>query len=277
MSRCSQPIAGAARSVGHGSYSDSRVELEARIDLPARPTRAARPRRRVARRAWTAVRDTPRRLGRFGDPCAISHSWSRSDPSTRPRPLTPRGSRRRSHALRAAVAAGVPVLGLCFGGQALSLALGGGVDRARSARDRLVPDRDGRRRPDPPRPMVDVAHRADARPARWGRARAFACRPGRVRVRSASRGPVPSRGRRRARRGLGGADEHLAAVGLTPDDARRAEPKCMRRRHVSRRSRCSIGGLPARSTVAACPAWTHPGHRPGARPNSPAAFRYPSA
>ncbi len=31
--------------------------------------------------------------------------------------------------LGAAVGAGVPVLGLCFGGQALSLALGGGVDR----------------------------------------------------------------------------------------------------------------------------------------------------
>src|SRR6202012_2593756 len=31
-------------------------------------------------------------------------------------------------ALRAAVNADVPVLGLCFGGQALSLALGGGVD-----------------------------------------------------------------------------------------------------------------------------------------------------
>jgi len=31
-------------------------------------------------------------------------------------------------ALRAAVDVGVPVLGLCFGGQALSLALGGGVD-----------------------------------------------------------------------------------------------------------------------------------------------------
>jgi GMP synthase-like glutamine amidotransferase len=31
-------------------------------------------------------------------------------------------------ALREAVDAGVPVLGLCFGGQALSLALGGGVD-----------------------------------------------------------------------------------------------------------------------------------------------------
>jgi GMP synthase-like glutamine amidotransferase len=31
-------------------------------------------------------------------------------------------------ALRAAVSADVPVLGLCFGGQALSLALGGGVD-----------------------------------------------------------------------------------------------------------------------------------------------------
>ena len=31
--------------------------------------------------------------------------------------------------LRRAVSAGVPVLGLCFGGQALSLALGGGIDR----------------------------------------------------------------------------------------------------------------------------------------------------
>ena len=32
-------------------------------------------------------------------------------------------------ALRGAVAAGVPVLGLCFGGQALAIALGGGVHR----------------------------------------------------------------------------------------------------------------------------------------------------
>jgi GMP synthase-like glutamine amidotransferase len=35
-------------------------------------------------------------------------------------------------ALRAAIAAEVPVLGICFGGQALSLALGGGTDRARA-------------------------------------------------------------------------------------------------------------------------------------------------
>ena len=41
-------------------------------------------------------------------------------------------------ALRAAVDAGVPVLGLCFGAQALSVALGGGVDRLVRARDRLV-------------------------------------------------------------------------------------------------------------------------------------------
>src|SRR5271154_5494896 len=32
--------------------------------------------------------------------------------------------------LRAAVAADVPVLGICFGGQALSIALGGAVDHA---------------------------------------------------------------------------------------------------------------------------------------------------
>lgn len=36
-------------------------------------------------------------------------------------------------ALRGAVAAGVPVLGLCFGGQALALALGGGVHRMERA------------------------------------------------------------------------------------------------------------------------------------------------
>jgi GMP synthase-like glutamine amidotransferase len=47
------------------------------------------------------------------------HSASASDPEWVPVEVD---------ALRAAVDAGVPVLGLCFGGQALSLALGGGVD-----------------------------------------------------------------------------------------------------------------------------------------------------
>jgi GMP synthase-like glutamine amidotransferase len=47
------------------------------------------------------------------------HSAAASDP-----PWVPA----ETSALRAAVDVGVPVLGLCFGGQALSLALGGGVD-----------------------------------------------------------------------------------------------------------------------------------------------------
>jgi GMP synthase-like glutamine amidotransferase len=48
------------------------------------------------------------------------HSAAASDPAWVPDEIA---------ALRAAVDADVPVLGLCFGGQALSLALGGGVDR----------------------------------------------------------------------------------------------------------------------------------------------------
>ena len=48
------------------------------------------------------------------------HSASAHEPAWVPEEIS---------ALRAAVDAGVPVLGLCFGGQALSLALGGGVDR----------------------------------------------------------------------------------------------------------------------------------------------------
>jgi GMP synthase-like glutamine amidotransferase len=47
------------------------------------------------------------------------HSAAAVDPSWVPAEIA---------ALRAAVDIGVPVLGLCFGGQALSLALGGGVD-----------------------------------------------------------------------------------------------------------------------------------------------------
>jgi GMP synthase-like glutamine amidotransferase len=47
------------------------------------------------------------------------HSAGASDPAWVPVEID---------ALRAAVSAEVPVLGLCFGGQALSLALGGGVD-----------------------------------------------------------------------------------------------------------------------------------------------------
>jgi GMP synthase-like glutamine amidotransferase len=47
------------------------------------------------------------------------HSASAAEPAWVPEEIT---------ALREAVDTGVPVLGLCFGGQALSLALGGGVD-----------------------------------------------------------------------------------------------------------------------------------------------------
>ncbi len=47
------------------------------------------------------------------------HSATATDPEWVPQEIA---------AMRAAVDAGVPVLGLCFGGQALSLALGGGID-----------------------------------------------------------------------------------------------------------------------------------------------------
>ena len=47
------------------------------------------------------------------------HSATAADPEWIPQEIA---------TLRAAIDAGVPVLGLCFGGQALSLALGGGVD-----------------------------------------------------------------------------------------------------------------------------------------------------
>ena len=120
--------------------------------------------------------------------------------------------------MREAVDAGVPVLGLCFGGQALSLALGGGVDVLDRPEIGWFPIEtvDGDPFPSGPWLMwhteqmrvppggVELA-RSPAGPA------AFAFGPHLAR-------PVPSRGRRRARRGLGGADEHLAAVGLTPDD-----------------------------------------------------------
>jgi GMP synthase-like glutamine amidotransferase len=61
------------------------------------------------------------RVSDFG--CVISlgsqHSAAGTDPAWIPDEIA---------ALRSAVAADVPVLGLCFGGQALSLALDGGVD-----------------------------------------------------------------------------------------------------------------------------------------------------
>ena len=90
--------------------------------------------------------------------------------------------------------------GLCFGGQALSLALGGGVDRLARPEIGWFPIEAVDGDAVPARAVADVAHRADARSAGWGRARAIARRPGRVCLRSASRRPVPSRGRRRAGR-----------------------------------------------------------------------------
>jgi GMP synthase-like glutamine amidotransferase len=81
---------------------------------------------------WLDERELPYVVHHAGEdpPVAVSdfafvvslgsdHSAAASDPPWVPAEIA---------ALRAAVDADVPVLGLCFGGQALSLALGGGVD-----------------------------------------------------------------------------------------------------------------------------------------------------
>ena len=93
---------------------------------------SAGPPARVAS-GWTSaggVRDPP--LGGKDAPVApggFSRSWSRSGSQHSAAADEPAWVPEEISALRAAVDAGVPVLGLCFGGQALSLALGGGVDR----------------------------------------------------------------------------------------------------------------------------------------------------
>jgi GMP synthase-like glutamine amidotransferase len=76
-------------------------------------------------------------------PYEVHHAWAAPPPPVEGRPFVaslgspdsagPGGPPWVSHeieALRRAVATGVPVLGLCFGGQTLALALGGGLEQA---------------------------------------------------------------------------------------------------------------------------------------------------
>ena len=68
--------------------------------------------------------------------------------------------------LRAAVAEDVPVLGICFGGQALAAALGGRISAAEPPDGRLVRDADVRARPGVPRPLAPLQLGALRRPGR---------------------------------------------------------------------------------------------------------------
>lgn len=79
-------------------------------------------------------------LGERGLPFAVCRVWEQELPDPRQYPFVASLGSERSAAdtdawvpaeidfLREAIRADVPVLGLCFGGQALSLALGGGID-----------------------------------------------------------------------------------------------------------------------------------------------------
>jgi GMP synthase-like glutamine amidotransferase len=82
-------------------------------------------------------------LAERGIPYAVHHAWEAPPPRVEGRPfLASLGSpdsagpdgppwvRDEIETMRRAVEAEVPVLGLCFGGQTLALALGGGVERA---------------------------------------------------------------------------------------------------------------------------------------------------
>ena len=82
--------------------------------------------------------------------------------------------------LRAADQAGVPVLGICFGAQALCAALGGRVEAMDGQGDRLVHGRLGRRGRGPGRPLAGVPRRplpAARRRRRCWPATTRPCRP----------------------------------------------------------------------------------------------------
>ena len=104
---------------------------------------------------------------------------ARSDPTTAP---APRPTRREwvgeeVDFLRLALDAGVPILGLCFGGQALAAAAGAPDRPSRSARGRLARDRHRRSGPDPGRPLAPLPLRPAHRSRRRRGARPLA-RPG---------------------------------------------------------------------------------------------------
>ena len=124
-----------------------------------------------------------------------------------------RSSRRSGDLLHDAVEEGVPVLGICLGGQLLARALGGDVREAERARDRLARDRSHRgcRRRSDPRPSdradrrLPVAPRRDRAPAGRTAAGEQSARPepGVPRRRHERLGhPVPSGGRRPALRNV---------------------------------------------------------------------------
>ena len=95
--------------------------------------------------------------------------------------------------LRVADAEGIPVLGICFGGQLLSAAHGGRVEASPLSRDRLGHHRLRRPRPGAARPVVPVALRPLGAAA--GRARGGAQRGRLAGVRAAAQPgrAVPSR------------------------------------------------------------------------------------
>jgi GMP synthase-like glutamine amidotransferase len=121
-------------------------------------------------------------------------------------------------ALRAAVDARVPVLGLCFGGQALSLALGGGVDVLDRPEIGWIP--------------VETVDGADVPAGPWlmWHTEQMRVPPGARELARSPAGPAafsfgphlavqfhPEVDVERVRT-WAARDEHLAAVGLTPED-----------------------------------------------------------
>ena len=113
------------------------------------------------------------------------------------RPTTPpsRGSAAELELLREAVAAAVPVLGLCFGGQALSIALGGEV------RPRAAPQIGWFELParsEPRGPVVSLALRAARAPPAGAMLARSEVGPVGVPDRPPPRAAVPSRGDDRA-------------------------------------------------------------------------------
>ena len=102
----------------------------------------------------------------------------------------------------------LPVLGICFGAQALAAALGGCVHRLPSARGRLGHGRDQRRRPRPGRPVDGLARGRLHAAAAGLRARAQRVRRAGVLPLPPPRGAVPPRGHAGDRRRDWAVNDH---------------------------------------------------------------------